>query len=249
MLVAPLVTGIGAARIFNLDTLLLALCVFGFFLLRLPCLLAIKSRSPDARAHALRWSAIYSAFTAAFGVLLLLSARLEALVPLGALGGLTLIVYLALAARHAEMSLAGEWLGIAGLALGAPAAYLVGTQVLDWNAFGLYVLNGFYFGGTVVYVKFKVREQPRSAPTNWVGKLRAGRVSIAYHAIVVIAVAFFASRGWVPALVSLAFILSMGKVLGGIFTRPARLNIKRIGLIELAFTLVFLLIIGVAYRV
>lgn len=249
MLIAPLITGIGAARIFNLDTLLLALCAFGFFLLRLPLMLAIKSRAPDTRAHALRWSAIYAAFTAAFGVLLLLSARLEALVPLGAMGGFILIIYLALAARRAEMSLLGEWLGIAGLALSAPAAYLVGTQVLDWTALGLYVLNVFYFGGTVVYVKFKVREQPRTAPTNWVEKLWAGRVSIAYHAMAVTAVAFFAIIGWVPALVSLAFILPMGKVLVGVCTRPARLNIKRIGLIELGFTLVFLVIMVVAYRV
>jgi hypothetical protein len=249
MLIAPLITGIGAARIFNLDTLLLALCAFGFFLLRLPLMLAIKSRALDTHAHALRWSAIYAAFTAAFGVLLLLSSRLEALVPLGAMGGFILIIYLALAARRAEMSLLGEWLGIAGLALSAPAAYLVGTQVLDWTALGLYVLNVFYFGGTVVYVKFKVREQPRTAPTNWVEKLWAGRVSIAYHAIVFGWIGLFVALGWMPAFVSLAFILPLGKVLGGVLTKPARLNIKRIGFIELGFTLAFLLIVVIAYHV
>ena len=248
MFIAPLVTGFGVAGFFNLNALLLTLTVFGFFLLRFPLMLAIKSRAPDARASALRWSAIYAALTAAFGVLLLLSARLWALVPLGALGGVTLVVYLTLAARRAEMSLAGEWLGIAGLALSAPAAYLVGTHMLDTNALALYLLNGFYFGGTVVYIKFKVRQQPRAVTKNWVEKLWLGRVSIAYHAMVFTLVTVSATAHWVPVLVMLAFILPMCKVIGGVLTQPARLNIRQLGFIELGFTLAFLLIVVIGYR-
>jgi len=138
--------------------------------------------------------------------------------------------------------------GIAGLGLSAPAAYWVGTQTLNSHAFALYALNVLYFGGTVMYVKFKVRQQPRIAPTNWVGKLWAGRVSIAYHAVVFALVAFGAAMNWMPAFALVAFALPMCKVVGGVLTKPARLNIKRIGFIELGFTLAFLLIVVLAYR-
>jgi len=109
MFLTPLFMGSGVTGNFSLAMLLLALTAFGFFLLRFPLMLAIKTRTPDQRAHALAWSAIYAALTAAFGIVLLLSSQLWALVPLGAIGGSTLIVYLALAARRAEMSILGEW--------------------------------------------------------------------------------------------------------------------------------------------
>ena len=248
MFLAPLLIGSGVAGIFNLDALLLALTAAGFFFLRFPLMLAIKTRARNQRAHALAWSAIYAALTAALGIMLLLTTRLDALVPLGALGGITLVVYLALAARRAEMSIWGEWVGIAGLGLSAPAAYLLGARVLDSTALELYLLNLLYFGGTVVYVKFKVREQPRSVPKDWVDKLSAGSVSIAYHAMVFCAVALAAFLQWVPLLVTVAFILPMCKVMEGVLTKPARLNIKRIGFIELGFTVAFLLIVVTAYR-
>lgn len=248
MLLAPLITGFGVAGVFNLDALVLALTVLGFFLLRFPLMLAIKSRTADGRRSALRWCLIYAAFTAASGAALVNSTRLWAIAPIAALGGISLIVYLALALRRAEMSLAGEWLGIAGLALGAPAAYLLGTHALDANAYALYALNVVYFGGTVLYIKFKVREQPRAAAKNWVERLVSGRISIAYHAMVFALAAFSAAVHWIPALVMLTFILPMCKVIGGVLTQPPRLNIRRLGVIELGFTLVFVLIVVTAYR-
>lgn len=250
MFIAPLVTGFGAAEFFDLNALLLTLTVLGFFMLRFPLMVVIRyaSRVPQVRANAIQWSVIYAAFTAVCGAVLLFSTRLWELVPIAALGGMTLIVYLALVARREEMSVAGEWLGIAGLALGAPAAYLLGRHVLDADAFALFALNVLYFGGTVVYIKFKVRQQPRVAAKNWVERLWFGRISIVYHAIVLAFATLSAAAGWIPALVVLTFILPMCKVLGGVLTQPARLNIRRLGLIELGFTLAFVFVVVTAYH-
>lgn len=247
MFLAPLVAGIGAGRVFSVDTLFLALAAFGFFLLRYPLMLAIKSRAPDARAQSLRWSAIYAVLTTAFGGALVLSSRLWLLLPFGLLGFGTLGFYLWLAARRAEMSTLGEWIGILGLALSAPAAYLVATGVLDATAIALYVLNVLYFGGTVLYIKFKVRQQPRLTAKTWGEKLWAGRASIAYHAIVIALVAVCIAFGFIPVLVSIAFIFPMCKVIGGVLNQPTRLNIKRLGFIEAGFTLAFLAIVLLAY--
>ena len=250
MFAVPLLVGLGAGGTWNANLLLLTLTVFGFFLLRYPLMLTIKSRAPDARRDALRWSAIYATLTAISGTWLLLASQLWLLIPIGALGLATLAIYLLLAARRAEMSTAGEWLGIAGLALGAPAAYLVATGSLDETALALYLLNVLYFGGTVFYIKFKVREQPRTVEpvASFRARLWAGRVTLAYHTMVLLVVALLATIGVLPALAAAAFLLPMCKVVRGVFTRPARLNIPRLGLIELAITAAFAFIVLAAYH-
>ncbi len=250
MFAVPLIVGIGAGGKWDANLLPLALTAFGFFLLRYPLMLSIKSRAPDARLDALRWSAVYAALTAIGSTWLLLATQLLMLIAIGALGFVSLAIYLWLAARRAEMSTLGEWTGIAGLALGAPAAYLVATRVLDATAIAVYLLNVLFFGGTVLYIKFKVREQPRAvAPTaKWAEKLWAGRVTILYHAFMLIAVALLAASGIVPALVAAAFVLPLCKVVGGVATRSARVNLPRLGLIELGVTIAFAFVIVLAYR-
>jgi hypothetical protein len=250
MLVVPLLVGISAAETFSAAFFLLAFTAFGFFLMRYPLTLAIKSRTADARAAALRWSAIYGAITFVGGAALWIATRLWLLLPLGALGLASLVLYLLLVARRAEMTTLGEWIGIAGLALGAPGAYLVATRVLNETAFALYALNVLYFGGTVSYIKFKVREQPRlgTPGAGLAARLWAGRATIGYHALVVVVVVLSAFIGWVPLLIPLAFVLPMCKVVAGVATRPARLNIPRLGFVELGFTVAFALIVLLAYR-
>lgn len=250
MLVVPVWVGIGTTGVVNGPVILFALTAFGFFLLRYPLMLAVKSRAPTARSNALRWSAIYGALTLVFGAALVVLFPNWLLVPLGALGFISIAAYLWNAAHRAEMTTAGEWIGIAGLALGAPGVYLVAMRQLDVTAVALYLLNLFYFGGTVFYVKFKVREQPRLARVSdhWSTLFWAGRVTLAYHLLVLVLVAAFAILGIVPALAPIAFIPVVCKTIGGVATSPSRLNLRRLGLIELGFTVVFALVILMAYH-
>jgi hypothetical protein len=250
MFIAPLVTGIGAGRLLGFDTILLGLAALGFFLLRYPLMLFVRygSRALDERSDSLRWSALYAGFTALFGGWLVISSGQWLLALVGGVGGLTLVAYLFLAARRAEMSTLGEMIGIAGLALGAPAAYLVATHGLDGAALALYLLNMFYFGGTVLYIKFKVRQQPRLHLATLRNKIWAGRVSIAYHITVMGLAVVSGLFGFIPAIVCIAFAITMCKVVGGVLNRPAKLNIRRLGIIEVGFTLAFLGIVLFAYR-
>lgn len=252
MLIVPVWVGIGAAGVVSGPVILFALTAFGFFLLRYPLMLAIKSRAPAARANALRWSAAFLAFTLVWSAALVILSPNWLLIPLGALGFASLAVYLWNSARRAEMTTAGEWTGIAGLALGAPGAYSVSTGRLDTTAVMLYLLNLFYFGGTVFYVKFKVREQPRLVRVSdpWIARLWAGRVTLVYHLLVLALVASFAGLGILPALAPIAFIPVVCKAIGGVVTSPSpsRLNLRRLGFIELGFTMVFALVILMAYH-
>jgi len=245
----PLLMGVAVAEKFNAQVLLFAIVALGFYLWRYPLMLVVKNRAPKNRGEAIVWCVIYGLLTVGSGAILLIVSQLWLLIPLGMLGALSLAIYLWLASRREEMTTLGEWLGIAGLALGAPGAYLAATGLLDEKALGLYALNLFYFGGTVLYIKFKVREQPKTVlPTADVKtRLWAGRMTMLYHVLVIIAFGIFAGLGWVPALVALAFGLPFCKVLSGVLTRPARLNLPRLGLIELIFTGVFTLVVVLAF--
>jgi hypothetical protein len=250
MFIVPLWVGIGTAGVLNAYVILFALTAFGFFLLRYPLMLALKNRAPQARADALRWSAVYGTITFIGGAVLFVTSQLWLLIPLGTLGMASLAVYLWHAAHRAEMTTAGEWIGIAGLALGAPGAYLVATGTLNMTALALYWLNLLYFGGTVFYIRFKVREQPRvvSPSASWGACLWAGRVTVLYHTMAMIVVALFAMIGFVPALAPIAFVPAMCKAIGGVVTRPARLNVRRLGFMEVGFTTVYAFIVLLAYR-
>ena len=250
MFIIPLCIGIAAAKSINLAELLFAITAFGFFLVRYPLMLAIKNRTPATRRAAIRWSAIYAALTALAGALLVIVSQLWLLLPLGAVGALSLAIYLWLASRRAEMSMIGEWIGIAGLALGAPGAYLVATNSLDATALALHILNVLYFGGTISYIKFKVREQPRVVTPNadWRARVWAGRMTILYHAFAFALIVAFALLGFLPALVTLAFVPALCKAIGGTMNRPARLNIRHLGFIELGSSILFAFLVFLAYR-
>ncbi len=250
MFLAPLLVGIGAGGIVNAQVALFALTAFGFFLFRYPLMLAIKSKSIKARRTAWQWSAAYGVLTAFAGAALLFLSRLWLLFPIVLLGFISLVVYLWYAAHRAEMTTLGEWVGIAGLALGAPGAYLVATHMLDATAAALYFLNVLYFGGTVFYVKFRVREQlklAKNAP-DCRSLPRAGWITLLYHFLAIGAVVLFALLGFVPALVPLAFALPMCKTIGGVLTPAARVNMRRLGLIEVGLTTLFALVVLFAYR-
>ncbi len=250
MFVAPLLVGIGAAGILNLDIVLFSATAFGFFLLRYPLMLAIKSKAAAARAVAWRWAAVYAAVTFVAGAALMALTKQWLLVPIGLLGFVSLAIYLWQAARRAELSALSEWVGIAGLALGAPGAYLVATQRLDTAAWGLYLLNVLYFGGTVFYVKFRVRDQPKllKAGADWRSRLWAARVTLFYHILAIGVVLLLAALAFMPALVLAAFMLPMCKVIGGVFSPETRVNIRRLGFVEVGLTVLFAVVVLLAYR-
>ncbi len=194
MFLVALVVGIGVAGTVNGPVLLFGLTTMVLFLMRYPLSLVIKGRQRSrTRPDAWRWVVIYAGLALGLGGALLVWSRLWGLLALGGVAGLLLTLYLWQVAHHAETSAVGELLGVAGLALGAPGAYAVGTGRFDSTALVLWVLNLLYFGGSVFYVRLRVREQSRRpAPGGWWGRLAAARVTILYHLATLALVAVFA---------------------------------------------------------
>lgn len=253
MLLVPLVTGMGAAGALSTRGAVLALTCLCFFLFRQPLTLAVKSVTgkrgwagvtPQIRS----WAAIYGFGTIAGGLCLIAMGAGIWLVFLALTGAILLVLYLFQVGQRAEMSATGEMLGVLGLALGAPAAYYATTGRVDATAAFLWVLTGVYFGATIFYIKLKVREQPRLvAPPSWVDRLYAGRVTIAYHVVMVLTVLLFAVTGSVPLLLSLAFVPAMVKAVNGTMQWTRRPNLKHLGMVEAIHAAVFAIVLITAY--
>ncbi|HEX7588382.1 MAG TPA: hypothetical protein VF478_08720 [Anaerolineae bacterium] len=77
--------------------------------------------------------------------------------------------------------------------------------------------------------------------------MRTNRVTLAYHILLLLVGESLAAIGFLPALAAAAFWLPMCKVVVGIVTRPARLSLPRLGVIELGITLTFALVLVAAY--
>ncbi len=253
MLIVPLLLGTIIAPVWHWRTLLLFVAAVGFFLSRYPLSILVRKRKrdQDKRAYLLRWTAIYAGITALSGGWLVFAERLWLLALMGVIGALLVAFNLWLIANKKQMSLMGELSGIAGLALGAPMAYYVASGYLDQTAIILWLLNALYFGGTVFYIKLKVRQQPKQpAPDKISKRLIRAKACLAYHTTVLILVFALVTLQKAPALTPLAFIPVMVKVFRGAVNWQDKktLSLVRLGFTELFHSAAFMILVIVAFK-
>ncbi len=252
MFAVPLIVGFTVAAQWPWRSLWLIAAALGLFLVRFPIDTLIKTRRrPTAnRARLIRWAIGYGSIAALCGGWLIVVDRLYTLIGLGLLGAALLIYHWWLVERRQEMSARGELAGIFGLALGAPLAYYVSTAVLDGTALGLWIVNALYFGGTVFYIKLKVRQQPKEpAPDRVSERLVKAKACLSYQSVVLMLVILLVAFNRLPALAVLAFVPMTVKVLLGATRWQDRksLSLPRLGVIEMIHSALFAALIIVAF--
>jgi hypothetical protein len=252
MWVVPLLIGFIIAPDWNWRSLVLIAAALGFFLVRYPLALLVKTRnrSNANRAHLWYWTLIYGGITALCGIWLVFVQQLWLLLPLGVLGGLLLVFHLWLVARRQEMSVIGELAGIFGLALGAPMAYYTAGGQMDRTALMLWLVNALYFGGTVFYIKLKVRQQPRQpAPSQLSERLAKAKACLGYQTVALTILLLLVTLRLAPLLTPLALIPATVKVLWGAghWQDKKTLSLMRLGLIEIFHSLAFTVLIVMAF--
>ncbi len=249
MLLVPLLVGLGVAGQVGGPGLLFAGAALSLFLARYPMTWMVKRPRLRREAAWWGWTLVYLLLAGALTLPLLLRHGRWGLVVIGGLAATLMGAYLAMVVRRAEMTVAGEWLGIAGLTLTAPGAYYAATGLLNATGLLLWLINLLYFGGTVFYIRLKVREQPRRpAPASLAERLRAGQATLVYHLFALALVLWLASFGWVPALAPLAFAPCLAKALRGVIAWSGRPNMVRLGVTEIVHSLAFGALVLLAYR-
>ncbi len=253
MLIVPLFLGLVIAPTWHWRAIVLLVAAFGFFLVRYPLATLVKTRrraSPEKKAYLWRWTIIYGTVTAFSGGWLVLVEGLRWLAVIGVVGALLLGLHLWLVYRRQEMSVLGELSGIFGLALGAPMAYYTASGLLDGTAAALWLVNALYFGGTVFYIKLKVRGQPRQpAPESLNERLAKGKACLAYQGVVLVIVLGLIIFKQMPVLILVAFLPVTVKVWRGVkqWQDKKSLSLVRLGVTELVHAVVFAGLVIIAF--
>jgi hypothetical protein len=217
---------------------------------------AFLSRAPlQAAVRAWHWrrdfreplalGALYLAGAGACGVLLMASGHTGLLVPAAA-GAAILGLNLFQSAGREEKTLPAEILAAAGLALTAPAAHYVVLGRWTAEAWILWVLCAAFFTSGILYIKLRIAGMAQKIPGE---HPRLRRWCGAYHAALPVALAAGAAAGIWPWAALVAFSPVIARGLGEGMIEPGKVELRRAGWLEVAWSLVFLLVLGFAFRI
>jgi hypothetical protein len=248
MFAVPLIIGFAVAGMWPWRSVLLILAALDLFMLRFPIDTVIKTRKrPQSdRTWLIQWAISYGSIAAICGGWLVIADRLYALIGFGVIGAALLLYHWWLVDRRKEMSAMGELAGIFGLAMGAPLAYYTATGQLNGTALALWIVNALYFGGTVFYIKLKVRQQPRLlAPDRVSERLVKAKACLSYQSVVLTILIGLVAVTGLPTLVVLAFVPMTVKVLIGAtrWQDKKSLSLPKLGVIEMVHAALFAVLI------
>lgn len=248
MLLVPAVVGLGVATAWSIKIPLFLGAVLCLYLARYPLFLWSRSgvtRLPQGWLFSLALSLVLACALAAP---LLLRYGLWWLMPLAALAAAILMLHLYLVRRRIDRSVAGEFLGVVGLALTAPTAYYVLTSSLGREAWLLWLLCAAFFGGSIFYVKLKVQHPARQRKSASDRKLQSAAPLWLYHGGVLAAVSLLGVLRVAPLWTVLAFVpVAVQAVVGGLNT-GGRPSLKKLGFTQLGHSLFFAALLTAIFR-
>jgi hypothetical protein len=246
MLYVPLLLGAATAGVWSVRMVWLAVAATASLLAREAALAwwraRLWGRTPD---NAFRVLVVYSASALAAGAGLMLPHKLWGLALLGAAAGTLAAWHARQAARREERTIATEVLGIAGLTLTAPAAHYVALGRWELTALWLWVASAAYFTSSVFYVKLRVLTAYPKRPDELA---RIRRWCWIYHAALALAVGAAVALGGAPASVFLAYAPILSRAFWHLWRPARRLVLTRVGVLEIAYSVLFLVFAAVAFR-
>ena len=246
MLYVPLVAGALVAGAGGWRFALLTAAVTFLFVGRESVLRLWRARARGrSDRDSLRRVCVYLLLASASGAPLIWVWRLRWMAALGG-AALALLAWNAVqVVRREERTMFTEVLGIAGLTLTAPAAHYAGRMEWTSTAWWLWCLHALYFSGSVFYVRLRVRAaHPKGA-----GDLTSIRwLCGAYHLVLLPAVVVVPDMGASRLLLMAAYLPVIARAVWHVARPGTRLSLRRIGRLEIVYSLVFLGFVVAAFR-
>jgi|SRR5579884_1595026 len=244
ILYAPLLIALATAATLSIaPALFLLLAVTGIFMMREAAGLLMRRRG---KVGTPLWLAVYTALFAAGAVPLLVYGFGPALAPIGLAAFVLFVLHSLLllwpARKRLDRSQWGEILGVASLALTAPAGYVIAHGRLDTTAWLLWAVCTLFFSSAVFFVKMVLAAAKIKQEFDIHTRLKVGRNHLLYHALLLVAVIMTAiSLGaHTGILLVVAFTPILVRALYGWTRLSNRLPpLKRAGVLETVYSLWF----------
>ncbi len=248
MLLLSLVIGAGAAGSFGLPSVLLSLSAAALFSslysLGEGTKKASKGRETGREASS---ALIYFLLALVLISPLFFAYRLWPLLSLGLLVVPFFGFYLYLMFRRKHRTAWGEMVNIAGISFPAAASYYVAAGALTSTSLLLWLLTFLYSGGSVFYVRLKVKQKvPYSA--GFSQRLIAGKDLLIYLLFLFATLLVLAAAGLIPAIAVAAYLPLALKCLSGIFYSRGTASLKKIGLMEAGYTAIFAVLLLITFH-
>jgi hypothetical protein len=251
ILLIPFTTAVGVSGMFDLKIALLLVSILCFYVARTSYL-----------KQNLKWTTLLLAGSVVCVAPLLFVWRLWWLIAFGAVAA-------PLAFRKTERSVDMQLVAVAGLTLTAPAAWYVATSQIDRRAWLLWLLNVLYFAGGVFYVKMHIaaamagraiaphpdplpasgergEQQSRTLPART--RLRLGAPTLGVYTALPVVLFALVWSGAISCWVTLAYAPVVVRAVAGVWRLSPSLRIKRLGWTEVAYSIVFAVILIATLR-
>jgi hypothetical protein len=204
-----------------------------------------RGRRTENSNQAGRLLILYGAIAALSGAPLILGYQFYFLLPLALIGCALLAVNGIQATQFEDRSVQSEIIAIVGLTMTAPAAYSVAIGGWNLTALWLWALSAAYFASSVFYVKLRVTGLHAKRPED---KRRARQQCVVYHSFLLVSLAALSLTRSSPLFVLIAFAPVMGRTLWSLLKPAESLNLKRIGVTEIVYSLIFLIFTTLTFR-
>lgn len=246
MLYVSFAVGVLVAERLTLRLLFLALAVTCVFIAHESLLAWWRSRSRgQENIEARKFAAGYLVLAGVFGAPLLLAYHLYLLAPI-ALGAVVLLaVKASVAAKKQDRTVSSEMVAIAGLAFTAPAAHYVARGTFDATALWLWVLCTLYFASSVFYVQLRVRtlnsRRPEARRQSWWS-------CALYHVFLIAALSVLTFTGSLNLFALAAFSPVLARSFWYLANPAHQINLRRVGWLEVVYSIVFLIFVTLTFR-
>lgn len=238
----PLLVGTAMGGGFSPDFAFLALSSFSFFIASAAFPMLRGVRDPHRVAVARLWG---SAFVLA-GFLVSLPLLIKGfwwLIGFGLVAGGMDLVHLRMT-RRAPKTVGSDLVAVAGLTLGAPAAFGVSTGEVNATAGFLWLMCFLFFGSSVFYVHMKMRVAGiKSDGVPLRRRMAIGVLNLAYHVLVIGIVIALSVFRLTPEFAALAFLPMTVHAVIGTIRLSARVQFKKLGFLLLAQSILFLFLL------
>jgi len=246
MLYVPFALGVAVAGRVNWPVVLLLLSATAVFISRESLLVYWRARARGRKAvEAGKALLLYFALAAALGSPLIFAYKLFWLIPLGLIGAALMLINGKQATRMEERGTTGEIIAIAGLTMTAPAAYYAASGQSEMTALWLWALSALYMASSVFYIKLRVY---RLNPRKKAEQRQALRSCAVYHSFLIVALPALIFTGSLRFFALFAFAPVFIRTFWGMFMPKAKVNLVRAGILEIAYSLVFLVCAALGFR-